>query len=59
MRHQTKIKRAKIPAKKVVETEAIFVRGIEKPIKRKLAKLASDRNMTIGAYLNLLIREQE
>ena len=59
MRHQTKVKRAKIPAKKQVETEAIFVRGIEKPIKNKLAKLAKARNMTIGAYLNLLIKEQE
>ena len=53
------MRKAKIPAKKVVETEAIFVRGIEKPIKRKLAKLASNRNLTVGQYLNLLIKEQE
>lgn len=59
IRHQTKVKRAKIPAKKQAETEAIFVRGIEKVIKHKLTKLAKARNMTVGSYLNLLIRAQE
>jgi hypothetical protein len=53
------MRKPKIPAKKQVETEAIFVRGVEKPVKTKLAKLASNRNMTIGAYLNALIKEQE
>ena len=53
------MRKAKIPAKKVVETEAIFVRGVEKQVKRKLAKLASARNLTVGAYLNALIKEQE